>query len=92
MQKYNVKKICFLVTFVVILCIVFIFYQRSRIFVKNNGIIQIEVGETYSQDAIDYLSLHFYLPFEKENISKDTELYFDNLQYIDEEEKNSRYW
>lgn len=87
MQKYNVKKICFLVTFVVILCIVFIFYQRSRIFVKNNGIIQIEVGETYSQDAIDYLSLHFYLPFEKENISKDTELYFDNLQYIDEEEK-----
>lgn len=62
-------------------------YQKRQIRLKSDGIVKLEVGEFYSQKAQDYLDLTFYLPFEKDRISKDIELIFEGLQYIDKEEK-----
>lgn len=87
MRKLKKKEIYYILFFVVVIGTVFVIYQRSQICLKSDGIVRIEVGETYSQRAQDYLDLTFYFPFEKENISKTAELHFEELKYIDKEEK-----
>ena len=87
-EKINKKKVIgVLVVLGVMIFLSFAFLKRQHIDVKNDGVMTLEVGQKLSNQVQDYLDLKFFFPFEKENISQQTKIQWDHLDYIDEKKK-----
>lgn len=74
---------------IILICfigIIYCLYHRSHIHLVNEGQIYLEAGEKLSDDASQYLDLKFYLPHEKEKINQSAQIYFDSIEYMNEEE------
>lgn len=76
MRKISKRGYLTMASIVVLVGLIYCYYQRSHMNIIHNGKIDLEVGESLTFEAVEYLDLLFYLPFEKNQISKEAKMSF----------------
>lgn len=88
MRKISKRGYLTMASIVVLVGLIYCYYQRTHMNIIHNGKIDLEVGESLTFEAVEYLDLLFYLPFEKNQISKEAKVHFENMEYLNEEKQS----